>query len=107
MTKQEFTALVNANGGPECVWCVICDNSMIVRYFDDDHILDLDNDIVTIGGVDYIKNYTLIQDRRPEKRVTTSHEIVTFHPMEIIQGVQFISSASERPFLDKSETYDA
>lgn len=106
MTKSEFTSLVNANGGPGCVLNVILDNSMIVRYLDDDHILNLNEDVVTIGGVDYIKNYTLISDNRPDKRPNVVHPIVTYHPMEIIQGVQFIKSNDERKYLARKNMFD-
>ena len=106
MTKQEFIALVNNVGGPEVILNVILDNSMIVRFIDDDHILNLEEDIVTIGGVDYIKNYTFIEDNRPEKCSTVKHQVVTYHPMEIIQGVQVIGSKEERKFLDRSMMFD-
>lgn len=106
MTKSEFISLVEANGGPECVLNVILDNSMIVRFIDDDHILNLDEDIKTIGGVDYILNYTTIEDSRLERRNSTKHEITTYHPMEVIQGVQFIQSANERKYLSKDAMFD-
>lgn len=106
MTKNNFIELVNANGGPGCVLNVILDNSMIIRYIDNDHILDLTKDVVTIGGVDYIKNYTYIEDRRVEKRNTVDHLITTFHPMEIIQGIQFIGNKSERKHLDRTTMFD-
>lgn len=106
MTKTEFVDLVNANGGPECVLTVICDNEVMIRYIDNEHILNLDADIVTIGGVDYIKHYSKIEDKRPEKRPTTKHVITTYHPMEIVQGVAFIQSAEERQFLDRSVMFD-
>ena len=106
MTKNEFIAAVNANGGPDCVLNVILDNSMFVRYIDDKHILNLDEDIVTIGGRDYIKNYTVVEDNRPAKRKHVKHVITTLHPMECIQGIQFISSKDERNYLDKSQMYE-
>lgn len=106
MTKIEFVSAVNANGGPECVLNVILDNSMFVRYLDDEHILNLDEDLVTIDGVDYIKNYTTVEDSRPEKRRHVRHTITTLHPMECVQGIQFIDSKDERPYLDKSQMYE-
>lgn len=106
MTKNQFIALVNANGGPECVLNVILDNAMFVRCIDNDHIINLEEDLVVIDGAEYIKNYTTIQDKRPEKRLHTKHVITTFHPMECIQGIQFISSKDEREQLDKSQMYE-
>lgn len=106
MTKAEFVSLVNAVGGPEHILNVICDNSMIVRFYDDNHILDLDEDLVTIDGVDYIKNYTEAEDSRPHKRSEIVHKITTYHPMEIIQGVQVLDDPKERQFLDMSVMFD-
>ena len=106
LTKSEFINAVNANGGPECVLNVILDNSMFVRYIDDEHILNLESDLVTIGGVDYIKNYTVVEDNRPAKRKHVTHTITTLHPMECVQGIQFISSKDERNYLDKSQMYE-
>lgn len=106
MTKNEFISLVEANGGAECVLNVILDNSMIVRFIDNEHILSLTEDIVTIGGVDYIINRTYIEDNRVEKRNRVQHEVTTYHPMEIIQGVQFIQSADERSYLSRDMMFD-
>lgn len=106
MTKSEFIAAVNANGGPDLVLNVILDNSMFVRYLDDEHMLNLDEDLVTFDGVDYIKNYTVVEDNRPEKRKHVKHVITTLHPMECVQGIQFISSKDERKYLDKSQIYE-
>lgn len=105
MTKQEFIATVNANGGPECVLTIVLDNSMFIKYLDDKHILNLTKDLVTINGVDYVKNYTMVDDKRPEKRVRGQHRITTLHPMECIQGIQFVDTPEERTQLDRTNLY--
>ena len=105
MTKNEFISAVNANGGPECVLTVILDNSMFVKYLDDEHVLNLEEDLVTIDGVDYIKNYTVVDDRLPEKRRNNKHTITTLHPMNCIQGIQFVASKDERTSLDRTNLY--
>lgn len=106
MTKNQFISLVNNVGGPECILNVILDNSMIVRFIDDEHILNLDEDIVTIDGVDYIKNYTTIEDNRAHMSPRVKHNITTYHPLEIVQGVQVLESADERRYLDRSMMFD-
>lgn len=106
MTKNEFISAVSANGGPGCVLNVICDNQMIIRYLDDEHALNLDKDLVTINGVDYIKNHTFVEDSRPEKRCKFKHKITTLHPMEIIQGIQFVDTPDDKQYLDKSQLYE-
>lgn len=107
MSKENFIALVNALGGPECIVTIVLDNSMIIRYFDKDHTLDLDKDVKTIGGVDYIIEHTFVEDNRPEKRPLVKHEISSYHPMECIQCVNAVETEDDRLHLDKISVYDA
>ena len=107
MTKTEFISLVNESGGPECVLAIILETAWTqIYYLDNEHTLDLDNDITTKGGVDYLKHYTTVYDARPEMRPLKEHKITTYHPIDSIQAVQFVESAEEKRHLDRSEMFD-
>lgn len=101
MTKIEFMSMVNANGGPDKLFCIIFDNDYRIR-FTEDHPFK-ESMMVTYGETDFIVR-DLVVARKSTHRVELP--VKTFYNMNGIQYVQFVNEVEDKKDIDPTVYMD-
>ena len=98
MTADQLKAVINANGGPECVLALVFDNSIVIQYSDDD-IFQIGN-IKTVGGLDIYEHHGTIRSESTKK---LDLKVTNIHPLECLQAIQFVETPQKRKDADFTE----
>lgn len=93
---SDFIDLIDENGGDENIVGVQMDNAIFLP-FNEDIKFDRTKHLKKIGDVDYIV-YPSLMYSKPNG--LQDIEMVSYHPIDLIQTVVFIKDASKRPYID-------
>lgn len=98
MTKQVFTEIVNAHGGPEQIISLVFDNDKIENFVNEKRF-SMDQ-VKTYGDVDVIE---LPKALRHKELGDYSISTTTVHKLECLQCIGFVDDHALRDKVDSSQ----